>query len=101
VIDKSLSEEAPVIIFTDDEEWVENQQLFDGDRFIISQENTVDFDLCLMTCCDYHIIANSSFSWWGAWLSRSKGTIAPKNWYGSGYSDWKTEDRFVEDWMVL
>ena len=101
VIDESLSEEAPVIIFTDDEEWVENQQLFDGDRFIISQENTVDFDLCLMTCCDYHIIANSSFSWWGAWLSKSKGVIAPKNWFGSGYSEWKLEDRILEEWVAL
>ena len=101
VIDESLSEEAPVIIFTDDEEWVENQKLFDGDRFVISQENTVDFDLCLMTCCDYHIIANSSFSWWGAWLSRSKGVIAPKNWFGPALNGWKLEDRILDQWVTI
>jgi hypothetical protein len=31
--------------------------------------------------CDYHIIANSTFSWWGSWLAKSKGTISPKEWY--------------------
>ena len=101
LIEESSSKELPVIIFTDDEEWVEKQQLFDGDRFIISQGNTEDFDLCLMTCCDYHIIANSSFSWWGAWLSRSKGVIAPKNWFGTELSGWKPEDRFLEEWVVI
>jgi len=106
LIDSSISFEdpdieTPVIIFTDDEEWVEKQPLFDGDRFIISQENTVDFDLCLMTCCDYHIIANSSFSWWGAWLARSKGVIAPKNWFGPSLNGWKIEDRILDQWVTI
>ncbi|MFZ9740374.1 MAG: alpha-1,2-fucosyltransferase [Candidatus Nanopelagicaceae bacterium] len=94
-------EECPVIIFTDDEEWIETQSFFDDDRFIISQKNTADFDLCLMACCDYHIIANSSFSWWGAWLSKSKGVVAPQKWFGSGYSNWKIEDRVLENWILL
>jgi hypothetical protein len=94
-------EECPVIIFTDDEKWCEDQSFFDGDRFIISQENTVDFDLCLMTCCDYHIIANSSFSWWGAWLSKSKKVVAPQKWFGPALSGWKIEDRILEKWIVI
>jgi len=74
--------ELPVIVFSDDESWCKEQDLFKGDRFLISEENTTDADLCLMSLCDYHIIANSSFSWWGAWLAKSKKVIAPKNWFG-------------------
>jgi hypothetical protein len=54
-----------------------------------SSESSLFFDMYAMSKCKHHIIANSSFSWWGAWLSekskfgRSGGTIiAPKNWFG-------------------
>ena len=49
---------------------------------MIAEGNSTDCDLCLMSLCKYHIIANSSFSWWGAWLANSKQVIAPKNWFG-------------------
>ena len=74
--------ELPVIVFSDDSEWCKQQKLFDNDRFMIAEGNTTDCDLCLMSLCKYHIIANSSFSWWGAWLANSKQVIAPKNWFG-------------------
>ena len=72
----------PVIVFSDDSEWCKTQELFDNDRFMIAEGNSTDCDLCLMSLCKYHIIANSSFSWWGAWLAKSKKVIAPKNWFG-------------------
>ena len=37
---------------------------------MVSEGNDQYIDMCLMTMCDGHIIANSSFSWWGAWLSK-------------------------------
>ena len=77
-----MPENIPVIVFSDDCDWCNTQELFSDDRFMISENNSTDADLCLMSLCDYHIIANSSFSWWGAWLAKSKKVYAPKNWFG-------------------
>jgi len=91
----------PVIIFSDDTDWCIKQELFDSDRFLISQSNTSDFDMCLMTMCKYHIIANSSFSWWGAWLSRSENVIAPKEWFGPSLVHFNTKDLYLDSWEII
>ena len=91
----------PVIIFSDDIEWASRQQLFDPGRFYISESNLADYDLCLMSLCRYHIIANSSFSWWGAWLANSEHTIAPKVWFGPSLPDHNTSDLYCPGWEVL
>jgi hypothetical protein len=73
-----------VCVFTDDVNWVEkNLQLPAGTRIISKHTNSMIEDLFLMARCDHHIIANSSFSWWGAWLnpSKSKVVVAPKQWF--------------------
>ena len=80
---KCLPQNFPVIVFSDDPKWCHEQELFSGDRFNISDDNSADFDLCLMSMCKCHVIANSSYSWWGAWLANSQMTIAPKNWFGA------------------
>ena len=51
---------------------------------MISESGDQYIDLCLMTQCLDFIIANSSFSWWGAWLSTTpeKAVVAPKKWFG-------------------
>ena len=90
-----------VLIFTDDENWCNQQELFSGDRFMISQNSSVDADLCLMSLCDYHIIANSSFSWWGAWLARSEKIIAPKNWFGGECINKDVRDMAFGNWSWL
>ena len=77
-----FSKNIPVLIFSDEPEWCMKQEIFESDRFMISETRNNVLDLCLMTMCNYHIIANSSFSWWGAWLSDSKKVIAPKVWFG-------------------
>ena len=76
-----LPTQLPVVVFSDDPEWCKKQEIFDEDRFRISEGNTSDYDLCLMSLCKYHIIANSTYSWWGAWLAKSKKVIAPKKWF--------------------
>lgn len=97
-----LNDNDPVIIFTDDPEWALNQKFFESDRFYISNGNYNLFDMCLMTLCDFHIIANSSFSWWGAWLSDSKKVVAPKRWFGAPLSE-KNDicDLIPEEWETI
>ena len=91
-----------VIIFSDDTEWCLNHSLFDSDRFMVSQTSNNALDLCLMSLCSAHIIANSSFSWWGAWLSNSEKIVAPSGWFkGSNNEHLDTKDIIPETWIVI
>ena len=96
-----FDENIPVIVFSDDHKWCEMQELFSGDRFFISQGEDAIIDLCIMSMCDYHIIANSSYSWWGSWLAKSKKTISPKKWFGGSCINYITEDLYCSDWIIL
>lgn len=62
-------------------------------------EKDSPFDMWLMTQCKHNIIANSSFSWWGAWLNQNEGkeVIAPKTWFYHA----ATPDVYCKDWMVI
>lgn len=89
----------PVIIISDDPEWCSEN--FKDSKFTISKSKNQFIDMCLMSLCDYHIIANSSFSWWGSWLSKSKQTIAPKTWFFGEFSTWNTKDLYLNNWILL
>jgi hypothetical protein len=78
-----------------------NHKFFSSDRFMVSESGWNLSDMCLMTLCSHHIIANSSFSWWGAWLSGSNDVVAPKKWYGPAASDVKTTDLIPARWKTL
>jgi hypothetical protein len=56
-----------------------------------------------MSLCTDAIIANSSFSWWGAWLidNPEKKVIAPKKWFGKQYDHYHMDDLIPETWTVL
>ena len=89
------------IIFSDDKDWcLFNMGNIIGENFIVSEIDNPYTELYMMTKCDYHIIANSSFSWWGSWLSNSKLTIAPSRWFGSLIPK-NTEDVYCENWMKI
>ncbi len=82
---------AVFFIFTDDKEWCRSH--FKGHNFINVElqegENTDVADMLLMSRCKHHIIANSSFSWWSAWLNDSpeKMIIAPEKWINNKRMD--------------
>jgi len=94
-----------VIVFSDDPAWCSQQELFSGNNFMISENEDNRLDLCLMSLCDDFIIANSTFSWWGAWLSANvdKEVIAPRQWFGAeGYTKiHDTKDVTPDGWKRI
>ena len=86
-------------MFSDEPHWVNMQDFFSDDRFLVSESGDNITDMCLMSMCQYQIIANSTYSWWGAWLSNSENFIAPKLWFGPDGQDPK--DIYVERWKYL
>ena len=91
--------EIPVLIFSDDPAWCKEQEMFSSNRFMVSESGDNITDMCLMSMCDYQIMANSTFSWWGAWLSGSKHVIGPKMWFGPDGAD--PTDIFLDRWEYL
>jgi hypothetical protein len=100
---KHFDNDIPVMIFSDDIEWCKRQDIFKPDRFLVSESYNTYIDLCLMSMCHYHIIANSSFSWWGAWLAKSKKVVAPSRWYGTSGDTAKnqTHDLYLDEWIKI
>ena len=78
-------QEPVYLVFSDDTEWCKKKYV--GVHVVEGNEDVVD--MCLMSKCQLHIIANSSFSWWGAFLSGTEAVVAPANWFGpSGPKNW-------------
>jgi hypothetical protein len=71
-----------LLVFSDDINWCKENLKFDNMIFV--EDNDDIEDLWLMSLCNHNIIANSSFSWWGAWLNdnKDKKVIAPNKWFG-------------------
>lgn len=71
-------------VFTDDPKWVSDNFHFLSEYKLININKGANSfrDIELMSCCKHNIIANSSFSWWGAWINnnQNKIVIAPKRW---------------------
>ena len=87
-------------IFSDDLEWCKNSLGFlDNCIFVDSTKTEID-DLKLMSFCKHNIIANSSFSWWGAWLNQNckKTVIAPKGWL---LNDPGSSNVILSDWVKM
>jgi hypothetical protein len=96
--------EAPhLFVFSDDQKWTRaNLRFATATTFV--EINPLDRgyrDMSLMARCRHHIIANSSFSWWGAWLnpSHEKIVVAPKQWFSAARND--TRDLIPLGWVRL
>jgi hypothetical protein len=99
---KRLPEHDKLLIVTDDMEWCKNN--IDLPNMVIN-DNNIFWDaeaLWLLSMCDHYIISNSSFSWWGAWLSRSpkKIVVSPSIWFGPDV-EYDPKDIWCEDWIKV
>ena len=90
------------LIFSDDIQYA--KELFgEQENIVYIEGNDPAVDMCMMTMCDHNVIANSSFSWWGAWLNdnTNKKVIAPKRWFGPAYKGvHDTKDLYPQSWIV-
>ena len=89
--------------FSDDPAWVAENVRTSLPLTLVASvtDGLVHEDLRLMSLCKHHIVANSSFSWWGAWLSPNpdKIVMAPKRWFNS--PDFDTRDLLPENWVQV
>lgn len=89
--------------FSDDMEWVKQNLKIKHPAVYVSgtPEGKDHYEMYLMSLCKHNIIANSSFSWWGAWLNTNAGkiVIAPKQWMGDANID--TADLIPANWLRL
>lgn len=89
------------LVFSDDIAWC--KEMFKGKNFtFIEGENDV-IDLHLMSLCNNNIIANSSFSWWAAWLNQNENKIItiPSKWFGPAKGDIPTADIYPDGWIKI
>ncbi|MEM6588523.1 MAG: alpha-1,2-fucosyltransferase [Pseudomonadota bacterium] len=102
-IAEEMGKAATVFVFSNDPDWASENLKLGAETVVvdINDETKGHFDLHLQTLCDHNIIANSTFSWWGAWLNPNpdKRIIAPKDWFGSGKP--ANPDICPTDWIRL
>ena len=107
------------LVFSDDIDWAKENLEGENLNFVtkttikgndvmstldISKGGWPDYiEMYLMSMCDHNIIANSSFSWWGAWLNENKNkiVIAPSKWFGSGYQGVNDNDIIPKTWTRI
>lgn len=89
-------------VFSDDVAWAKKNIAMELPCLYVDHNRGSESynDMRLMTLCRHHIIANSSFSWWGAWLNArpDKIVVAPKRWFANGNN---VLDLFPPDWVIL
>ena len=120
LLEKYFDNNQPILICSDDLDWVKEQKLFSKDRFYLSETRIYYpnevlngagnmemslvpyYDLCMMSLCNDAIIANSSLSWWGAWLQKNpnKKIITQTPWFGEKLAFNNLKDLIPESWIV-
>lgn len=94
---------AKFMVFSDDPGWCLLNLAPLGNVEIVTG-NPAIMDMNMMSQCNQgHIIANSSFSWWGAWRDSNphKVVIAPRVWFGPAKADWRTDDLLPTEWVKI
>jgi len=99
VVERFYHNFSHVFIFSNDKIWVQETFNFSNST-IVSQQNDYE-DIWLMSLCQNHVISNSTFGWWGSYLSNQNGlTCAPSVWFGpDGPQIYK--DIYQSNWIVV
>ena len=87
-------------VFSDDIQWAKDNLKTNADVTFVDWTTSAEEDLHLMTKTNHNIIANSSFSWWGAFLNKNKEKIViipSTGFYNDGYEHMKVDD----NWIVI
>jgi len=100
---KEKVKDPQIFVFSDDIPWARENLKTKFPLYFIDHNGAEKNyeDLRLMSNCQHHIIANSSFSWWGAWLGSNseKKVIAPKKWFNQSNMD--TRDLIPDSWIKI
>ena len=98
--------ENPVyFVFSDDPEWAIANLTLKGAYHVVDNNSGHNsyIDMQLMSLCKHNIVANSSFSWWGAWLNKNpnKLVLAPQRWYEDEHLNELSEDFVPSGWIRI
>lgn len=89
--------------FSDDIAWCKEN--FTGSKYSFSEGKSMKEDMGLQAACEHNIIANSTYSWWAAWLNQNpdKQVVAPRQWFGPGYQNkiLQTRDIIPDNWIQI
>lgn len=99
---KTVCESAHLFVFSDDVAWAKaNLNSVLPVTYIDINQGKPQYDIWLMSLCKHHIIANSSFSWWGAWLNpyANKMVIAPTQWFAGVEAH--SHNIYPEKWIIM
>lgn len=107
----------PLAVYSDDMEWCKKQSIFKDAMFIGGPRSDIDlndltkyspihsdeaaYDLLAMTYSQNHIISNSSFSWWGAFLRNGGDVVYPLNWYGPALKHIDISRMIPDEWVGI
>lgn len=101
---KSLTNIDKIYVFSDDIKWCEENMKFEFPTMFVGEEyagQKAEGHMALMSVCHNFIIPNSSFAWWGAWLSpfRGKIVIVPKQWFPN--ANINSDDLIPKEWIRI
>jgi len=108
--DKAISHfsgDSLLVVFSDDINWCKQnlnyKNMFFVENIQIDNLEQEVIEIQLISMCDHNIIANSSFSWWGAWLNENenKKVIAPKKWFKDEKKNREIKDIYCENWITI
>lgn len=102
-IEAKIGAKPVLYAFSDDPDWVRTNLQLGLEMKVVGHNgsNRNIEDIRLMSACRHHIIANSSFSWWGAWLNprEDKIVVAPQQWFAS--AETQNPDIWADDWIRI